>query len=112
MKESSLIKVSTNLPTHLVELVEGYLHETFPTSWYINEDKLSNQTTLVGFFSNANELECAKSALYQEIPSSLIGDFSHDEIRDEDWKNSYKNILNLGYTKGFILSLLGLRKIL
>ena len=112
MKESSLIKVSTNLPTHLVELVEGYLHETFPSSWYINEDKLSNQTTLVGFFSNANELECAKSALYQEIPSSLIGDFSHDEIRDEDWKNSYKKHFNPWVYKGFHLIPSGLRKIL
>jgi ribosomal protein L11 methyltransferase len=90
MNSDSLIKVSLPVQAEFSDLVDGYIFETSPSPWVIVENSISKDSTLIGFFQNSKDWEEAKTDLLQNIPNIQLDFCVRLEIRNEDWKNSYK----------------------
>ena len=90
MNSDSLIKVSLPVQGEFTDLVEGYIFEISPSPWVIVENSISKDSTLIGFFRNSKDWEDAKMDLLRNIPDIQLDCCVRLEIRNEDWKNSYK----------------------
>jgi ribosomal protein L11 methyltransferase len=90
MNSDSLIKVSLPVKAEFTDLIEGYIFEISPSPWVIVENSLSKDSTLIGFFQNAKIWEEAKTDLMLNIPNIQLDCCVHLEIKNEDWKDSYK----------------------
>ena len=103
MNSNSLIKVSLPVQGEFTDLVEGYIFEISPSPWVIVENSISKDSTLIGFFRNSKDWEDAKMDLLRNIPDIQLDCCVCLEIRNEDWKNSYKAHFQPWKYKGFHL---------
>jgi len=103
MNSNSLIKVSLPVQGEFTDLVEGYIFEISPSPWVIVENSISKDSTLIGFFQNSKDWEDARMDLLRNIPDIQLDCCVRLEIRNEDWKNSYKAHFQPWKYKGFHL---------
>lgn len=86
----SLFEVRAEIPVESAEAVNELLVESGRDTWSVFEDVLLKRAWLVGVFPDESEANVSWAGLEQELPASTIGIGSVRELRDSDWRDSYK----------------------
>jgi len=86
----SLLKLSSTIAPQCTDLVEGFLFEEAPSSWALEVNHLTGEGILNGFFTTKEKRNQEQALIESKIGSLVQFHFLEEEIKDQDWKESYK----------------------
>jgi ribosomal protein L11 methyltransferase len=86
----SLWEVRVEIPFEFAGAADEHLLENGYESWSVFEDVLAKTASLVGVFGGEDEARESWSRLKEGLPGGTIGATEFRELRDSDWRDSYK----------------------
>ncbi|MEO0508838.1 MAG: 50S ribosomal protein L11 methyltransferase [Verrucomicrobiota bacterium] len=89
---STQTELRTIVSAELADLLEAYFYETETTYWGVMQRERDDPYEVFGFFPDDKTAENELTELRRAFPK-LPGEFVCSTIRDEDWKNAYKEFV-------------------
>jgi ribosomal protein L11 methyltransferase len=86
----SLWEVRVEIPFESASAADEHLLENGYESWSVFEDVLAKTASLVGVFGSEEEARESWSRLKGELPEGATAVAEFRELRDSDWRDSYK----------------------
>lgn len=96
-----MIKVSSEIPLDFANTIDEILYEIAPSNWVYTKKKPKEVGFLEGYFYTHQEVTSSIKILREISPEKFTLEFTFSEIRNEDWKNSYKKHFDAWEFRGF-----------
>lgn len=88
LEAMNLCEIKAAIPVEQVDAVDDMLLEREDVRWSVMHDVLIPSASIVGLFTSQTEAETEWAAVRADVVGA--GDPVYTDIKDEDWKESYK----------------------